>query len=543
MWQKDKDSNTGNSAQQRPSSTTLQRLLQPRWQQIEGTRSPGEALLPFFLALVEACWFNAILLGLAGLDFLHSGTTLLPFWGVPLLFCVTLWLFQRELQQEASAEDSATEQDRQKKASFGLLFAVLALLDAGLIWLHIYARANFLLDPRWLLAFVDDLLLLDNNFYQALAIVIITVYLCWRGTKLGQLTIEPGHVRRQLWVGLLVLAIAILLRAGQNKASSSSDDLVLVLLMPTFLYLALSSHALARTSFMRHVHPSGLEGNIATQERAMLSIIGGMGLVLLLLTLLGSFFFSATFFAALQPVWREFVIIYSWLVSNLTLLLAWILSPLFWLLEQLSSRLSSHSQTPVLTHINLKKGHTQAPVSSNAPAIALAVEIFLPFLILLVISVLLWRALRRRKRLRMTRNQASGDVHENVWSWRLFWQQLKTFLAALFGRRGARDGRAATAQSLAELPTEPAARSIRVIYRALLRKASRLGYARKRAETPYEFQLRLNQQHITNSEPQLGQITEAYALTRYGGSVPGDLDLARARQAWEELEKKWQTDR
>lgn len=539
MQQKHEESHAADEIIPRPA-TQLQRLLQ-RSGQIDAAQSLGEALLPFFLALVEACWFEGILIGLAGVDFLHTNEALLPFWGPPLLLCAALWLFQRVLRKEASSEEISAgtqEQSSRSPAGFGLLFGVLALLAIGLIWLRVYAGTNFLLDPRWLLAFVNDLLLLDVHFYQALVIIIITVYFCWRGTKLAQMKIEPGHVWRQMWVGLLILLASILLRAGRGKVSGNSDDIALIVLIPAFLYFALSAHALARISFVRHTHPFGLDGNIATQERAMLSVVGGVGLILLVLTLLGGVLFSATFFSSLQPAWQALSAAYSWFANTLSFVIAWILSPIFWLVAWFAT--FAHNQKPTSQPPGPPpNGLPRQHPATTPPGIIFATEIILPFLLLLGLVLLVWLVLRRRKRLRIVRNRASGDVHESVWSWTLFWSQFKAFWVALFRRRRAQDADEEQARDSEDLPTDAAARTVREIYRALLKKAATIGYVRRRHETPHEFQQRLNQFHVSSNEPQLGQLTEAYTLTRYGGSAPNEFDLASVRRSWDELEQKW----
>jgi len=89
-----------------------------------------------------------------------------------------------------------------------------------------------------------------------------------------------------------------------------------------------------------------------------------------------------------------------------------------------------------------------------------------------------------------------------------------------------------------EIKGEPAARSIREIYRAFLQKATRHGYPRRRFETPYEFKQQLDEK-VPLIEPQLELITEAYALTRYGGEAPDEVQLAQIRSHWIELDRKW----
>lgn len=510
--------------------------------------SLGEYFLPVLLALMEACWFNAILIGLAGLDFLRSSSALLPFWGPPLLLCVSLWLFRRALQKEALAAQGQSEDAGEKNPlampGLRLLFSLLALLTIGLIWLHVYSATNFFLDPSWLLAFANDLLALNGNFYQALTLVAITAYLCWRGMKLAQTTVEPGFVFRRIWVGLLILLVAILLRAGLASGGSSADDVVLALLIPIFLYLALSTHALARITFIRREHPFGLEGSITTQERAMLSVITGVGLALLLITILGSTFFSPAFFTSTRPLWNFLGSVYDLLVLGFSQLAVWIVTPFYWLFTWLSSHFSvSYPRIRTITGAR-QPTRRLPPVSPTSPGIILATKILLPLLIFLILGLLLYVALRRRKRLRLALNLKGGDIHESVWSWQLFLGQLKAFwlglLLRLFPRKVSTGEE--QARSLEEARLSPAARTIREIYRALLKKAASRGHVRNRDETPYEFRQRLNA-HESQNEPQLGRLTEAYALTRYGGATPEEHELEMARRSWHELEQKWETPR
>ena len=109
----------------------------------------------------------------------------------------------------------------------------------------------------------------------------------------------------------------------------------------------------------------------------------------------------------------------------------------------------------------------------------------------------------------------------------------------LFGRFLHRDTPAEdTVGAPEEIKGEPAARSIREIYRAFLKKAAGRGYSRKRFETPNEFKQRLDEK-VPLAEPQLEVITQAYTLTRYGGDVPDEAQLELVRRKWTELDQKW----
>lgn len=128
------------------------------------------------------------------------------------------------------------------------------------------------------------------------------------------------------------------------------------------------------------------------------------------------------------------------------------------------------------------------------------------------------------------------DISESLWSWNLFLMQLKELLLAIWYRFFPR--RANKPEAIEEASTEEeTARSIRAIYRALLRWATNRGYRRRREETPYEFKERL-QQKILQSEPELSDLTEAYTGLRYGGNVPNEEEVIQAQKDWVELQRK-----
>jgi hypothetical protein len=274
----------------------------------------------------------------------------------------------------------------------------------------------------------------------------------------------------------------------------------------------------------------------------MLSIIALVGAVLLAVTLLGGVLLSPAFFVGLQPIWHGLQTAYGWLASALSAALTFLLYPFFWVFN-----LWFASHPPNLPTLKtLPNARQQSVARMTIPpaftnALTILVRLLLPLVLLLIALLLVRMIMRRRRRIRTRRQSKSSELHESVWSWELFWQQLRAFWLALFGRRGQTSEGTAEQQNVeAEDRQMPAAaRNIRELYRALLRRASELGYRRGRTETPREFQHRLDEQLLT-SEPQLESLTGAYVLVRYGGHEPAADELQRARQDWFELEQKWQ---
>ena len=157
-------------------------------------------------------------------------------------------------------------------------------------------------------------------------------------------------------------------------------------------------------------------------------------------------------------------------------------------------------------------------------------------IVIIVFIVLIVLLLTRLRRKRVTRR--SEEVHESLWSWELFLMQLRALLRALWLRLFPHRQRAGLEQgSIDEGVVEPAARTIREVYRAMLRWAAERGYARKKNETPYEFRLRLRAR-LPLTEPELGTMTHAYTAIRYGRAVPSEDEVAHVQQLWNQLRQK-----
>jgi hypothetical protein len=502
--------------------------------ELSAAPSWGERLLPLIFAAMETCWIDGILIALAGADVFHLREPLLPLWTPLVLMAGSAWLVSY-LERRELAAGEAQPSDGQRKATTGssLFIWLLVIVALVSIWSSVYAASSWLIDPRWLLTMLGDLLLLAPQAYHVLAIIALSVYFCWRGLDLARRVIEPGTVLSRLRIGVGVFALVILVRAGAGD--QFYGELPLLFLLPCFVALALIAHALAKAIFVRQAHPVGLLGNVAVQEGAVLMVVGTIGVILLLVALLLGAFASPAFLAQVQLALAPVGIVYDWLVSALAQFTVILLMPVFWLISLFPVR----QQQPVLPHPSpIVHGVSKLTTPPEALLIAAIVfKVVLPLLVVFGLGFLIWRLLRRRRVVLRRRDQ---DVHESVWSWRLFRVQLLGLLRAIWLRFFGRKQQAEEAQPAAlETTGEPAARTVREIYRALLGWAAGRGYPRARDETPYEFQQRLQQQ-LPQSMPELGAITAAYTLVRYGESVPDEREVVQVQGEWQELQRKEQ---
>src|SRR5258706_2915875 len=476
-----------------PVQWLKQNVLTPQESSIS---SVGEFFIPTLLAAMETCWIDAILIGLASINLFGSSAPLMPFWAPFILIGGSQWLlYYAERRAASNASSQETDETTPVRAGNALFIGLIFILAIFLIWLHIYAQKAFLLDPGWILALVNDILLLNLNFFQVVAIIGLSFLFGWRGLQLSQREVEPYNVLRSLCLGLGIIMAVIVLRAGQEATGAASFhyDVTLLLLIPIFLFLWLSAHALARVAFIRRTHPTGLQGSVVIQERAIMMVIGSIGLVLLLITLLVGSAVSPTILRDTLRALAPLGALYQWLVWAFAYVAAIIVTPFFWLANWWFSLFPNKFPT-----IRQSKGvgtnKKIIPSSSPSPAFILAAEIIVPVLLLLAVFFLLRWALSHRQRVRLGIQRRSLDIHESLWSWALFWMQLKSFLRGLlqrfFPQRATSEEKQEAWEDIRD--SEPAARTIREIYRALLKKAAYRGYARKKDETPYEFKQRLD---------------------------------------------------
>src|SRR5215472_19193113 len=108
-------------------------LLSMATTQIAANLSLGERLLPFLMAAMEACWVDAIFIGLAGLGlfqshqtFIQSPTPIIPLWAPFVFIAGCQWLVTYLERRAVSATSSSNKDDNTRTVTPGtsLIFAL-----------------------------------------------------------------------------------------------------------------------------------------------------------------------------------------------------------------------------------------------------------------------------------------------------------------------------------------------------------------------------------------------------------------------------------
>ncbi|HYX49722.1 MAG TPA: hypothetical protein VE843_08260, partial [Ktedonobacteraceae bacterium] len=299
--------------------------------------SIGEFLLPYLLGAMQACWIAAILIGLASAGLFGSSVMLIPLWAPFILILGSLFLFHYlGMRTPKNTNDDQAGGVKITLSETSLFLIVFAVASLFFVWLNIYAQTAFIFDPKWVLSLFSDILLLNNHFYEAICIMGLTFLLGWMGIRLINRNVEPSDVFRALFVGLSVFVVVIVLRAGQaTQGATMHNDLALLLLIPLFLFLSLMTHALARVVFIRKSHPTGLQGSIVTQERAIIVLVGVLGLAILLVAILIGGTTNSLLVTNLEHLLSVLGVMYTWLVEVVAALIVIVVIPIFWLISLL----------------------------------------------------------------------------------------------------------------------------------------------------------------------------------------------------------------
>jgi hypothetical protein len=199
----------------------------------------------------------------------------------------------------------------------------------------------------------------------------------------------------------------------------------------------------------------------------------------------------------------------------------WLGPALAWLFSRLRFGAAQTSSGPLF-------GRRPQP-GRNLDAIILAwLQQHLPVPVLLALllamfAVMLsvWLAMR----LRMWRTDAEDEERSSVWSWRLFWSQVRRMLRH-FRPSFRASARSARPQAAA---LRPPASSIRRFYAAVLRWCRERDRTRAPAVTPLEFAPALSEE---TDAALAGELTAAYVRARYAEAEPPPEDIDHLQQQW-----------
>ncbi|MCL4369291.1 MAG: DUF4129 domain-containing protein [Chloroflexi bacterium] len=383
-------------------------------------------------------------------------------------------------------------------------------------------------DARWLLDLVGRIP--EAMFTAPFAAIAVSGYLWWRGIELahGELSFDAVQNRFRVGLGAAALCLLVmpLVARGSLLSVAQAEVGPWVFL---FMICGLAALSLARLETVRR-EARATDPTVAAFHRHWVFTVFAAVLGLWVLTLLVAHVFDFDFGAVLAtPLGilgevADFVLrILLWPVGLIVEFMVFIL------------RLLIHGQSdwqwegPPQAARPKDRPEGALPVTV-APEVLRALEWIGVLILAGLVLYVLWRSVAGPRW--RGRDEEGEESRDSVWSWSAFraslMGQLRNLPGRLLRRRERRDF-----APMEEGP--PGIRSVREIYRALLRMGVELEVPRRNEHTPYEYQKQLEQMLPVPAE--LATITEAYVGARYSARAPADSDVAEARAAWERVKQ------
>jgi hypothetical protein len=373
----------------------------------------------------------------------------------------------------------------------------------------------------WLQETLRDVLDIYQFMPDWFVVVLSTLFLWWRGVRLGQRLPSVRGITLGFYAGIVSFIAFVLLVSLATREDPS-------FFIPAFFFYSLMALAATRMAEMR-----GRRGALRSPFGLfwLLSIALAALSVVFLAVSLGALLTGGDFKSALR--WIQPLLLLVGLVLGLVLLLLraladWVLGfvrslgvegdtrPLAEFLDGLNDLVADGSGTTI-----------QAPPGLGAVRLLLLGG--------LVLGLGVWVMLMVRRQAWGEREQ-DDEGQESMLSAGLLLENLRQLVSA--GR-----GRLAAALGLVERSGWRglfAALTIRRIYAQMLRLAAARDFPRAASQTPYEFE-RTAARAFPDARSEVRVITQAYVAVHYGEVPETDAELQEIRACWERLKDSLRT--
>lgn len=389
-------------------------------------------------------------------------------------------------------------------------------------------------------------IILDSFITHPIVLAMLAgAYLWWRGIHWGHSPLYFNDVYRSFLNGLTAL-IGLVIIWGISLGFDSLLSLAstLGLNVAGFFFFGLMALSLGH---LRGIQQRMLrEGSVSMFGRGWLLIVFGVVAAIVLLGAGITSIFSA-----------EFVSLLAGLITAVLNLLRqamyYMLLPLGYLAEGLVrvgqfliefvQNLFDGEPYPISTNLTGLGDIPQATATSSIPEVVIVSLKWAFFAIVAALAVFL--LVKAVSRWRPSRTESGiEEIHESLWSWQGFKDDLGLFLGTLWQRFRRKKEEPASVGRLPDWYTGEdfqGVLNIREIYRHLLLEASFIGKKRRRQETPNEYARRLGRD-LPEGSGQVGEITELYIDVRYGEHDVGARQVDHANSLWRKLRRLLRRD-
>jgi hypothetical protein len=361
--------------------------------------------------------------------------------------------------------------------------------------------------------------------------VILAVLTWWRGISVGRDPPSLWRAERDLRTGVLAFGVLLVCLALAGPRSGP-DSGTLVVCALGLVAAGLVATPLARiydeASQPRHLGRSALTPS-GPWLTTLLSVVGGLLFLALLLSQVLTYErIDAVLSVLLLPVQGLL-----WLLLNVILVpIAYLVEALVWLLRSLIPANGDSEQQMQSAGQMARNVLERGDGEGLPPEVLLVLRIVAIALAAGLIMVVLAFAASRLDAL--WRSDDVGELRDIVWRW----PTIREIWAWLTRRvRAAAAARLQPASKLGQVAADYG--SVRGIYRAFLALGMSIGHGRRSPETPGEYQDRLADDSALEGSDDIGALTNAYVLARYGPETAEGPPIGALVSALERLRAAW----
>ena len=418
-----------------------------------------------------------------------------------------------------------------------LQVAIILSVIFGVIRLE-YGAGFGLLDGEW---FGYTLQLLLDSFAHPQTIIlgiIASVYLSWRGIRLGHSSLDFRDVYRSFLVGLTALIMLIVLwgvtrGAGSLKSLTSAVGFQVV----GFFFFGLMALALVNLQAIRRRILLG-EMEPLSNTRWVTILFGVVGGIVLLGAGITSIF-SSDFVTSLGRLLSSALDLVSQAVGYLLIPFGFLAEVVIYVVQFIIDLISGGEQQPFQTPSFFEPAILPETVVPDPLFLDITLVLKWTFFGLAAAAVvfLLIKAVSRFRSLQGPRETEIEEISESLWSWPAFKADVLQFVRGVF--RNWQRKKAVPAQVIPVPGGQVTGDAddllnVRQIYQQLLWEAATFRIQRQRQETPNEYASRLSHIVPAGSE-QLRELTDLYINSRYGDTEAKHKQIEQANSLWRNL--------
>lgn len=374
-------------------------------------------------------------------------------------------------------------------------------------------------------------------FHPIVPALTVSVYLCWRGIRLGNTPGFLSDVYRSFLFGLVAIIFLIIVWTT-SMGRGSIDRLASGVGVYVAGYFFFGLVSLAMGNFLN------IRMRLARYQSAPLS---SRRWFTILLTVIGgtvvagtgiASIFSPGFINSITGFFGKITYYINYIWEYLFYIIGYVFEAIYYIMKFFVDLLGTGEIAKfVFPEMDLENvEEPEIPLTGGFDFIVLLK--WLAFL--LIIAGVVWLLYRASRKLR-SRMDDSGieEFSESLWSWLGFKADIRLFFSRLFERwfgsrmKHIRSGLSAIRYPEGKYPDDM---DIREIYRHLLAETSTAGLDHRPYETPYEYAGRLDNT-VPGIDEQMDDITDLYVNARYGESALKTWETEHANVMWRLLRK------